>query len=116
MPTHRMSAKEALKKLQDGNIRYASTFAARGDDESQSSQPARQSSRSLCHRDGLFDSRVPAEIVFDQLGELFVIRVVRNIVARHNRQRRVRRAALRDATVDRARALGVARSTRPSRR
>ena len=46
------------------------------------------------------DSRVPAEIVFDQgLGDLFVIRVAGNIVAPSRRARGVRRAALRDPLV-----------------
>jgi carbonic anhydrase len=74
---------EALARLRDGNLRFTSNV--------------RQSDAFLTHRRraelstgqqpfaiilGCSDSRVPAEIVFDQgLGDLFVIRVAGNIVA-----------------------------------
>lgn len=78
-----ISAKEALQRLRDGNLRFANNESRVSD---------------LCHPDkrselaaaqhpfaiilGCSDSRVPAEIVFDQgLGDLFVIRVAGNIVA-----------------------------------
>jgi len=76
-------AREALERLQQGNRRFVEAMG--GHD-------------SLAHRErrgeltdgqepfaiilGCSDSRVPAEIVFDQgLGDLFVIRVAGNIVA-----------------------------------
>jgi carbonic anhydrase len=76
-------AREALKRLQDGNRRFAT-----GD-------PGRSALAGRAHRTelasgqepiaailGCSDSRVPVEIVFDQgLGDLFVIRVAGNVVA-----------------------------------
>ena len=75
-----IDAISALKQLQQGNQRFVS---GNGRDK-----------ESLAHNDltsgqepfaiilGCSDSRVPAEIVFDQgLGDLFVIRVAGNIVA-----------------------------------
>jgi carbonic anhydrase len=78
-----ISAREALERLRDGNRRF--TTNVRGSDELLSS-----AARAELPRDqwpfaiifGCSDSRVPAEIVFDQgLGDLFVIRVAGNIVA-----------------------------------
>ncbi|AFL74865.1 carbonic anhydrase [Thiocystis violascens] len=78
-----VSAREALARLREGNLRFANNV--------------RNSVQLLTHRQraelaaqqapcaiiiGCSDSRVPAEIVFDQgLGDLFVIRVAGNIVA-----------------------------------
>lgn len=78
-----ISAEDALSRLQQGNQRFVSGV--------------RSDEAMLCHtkRDeltsgqepfaiilGCSDSRVPAELVFDQgLGDLFVIRVAGNIVA-----------------------------------
>lgn len=78
-----ISAKEALESLREGNRRFVA--------DAQTSDTL----RSRTHRSelaggqepfaiilGCSDSRVPAEIVFDQgLGDLFVIRVAGNIVA-----------------------------------
>ena len=77
-----ITAGEALKRLKDGNRRFVSS---------------RQQDSGLVHERrselvggqepfaiilGCSDSRVPAELVFDQgLGDLFVIRVAGNIVA-----------------------------------
>ena len=77
-------APEALQRLREGNLRFAS------DDQG--------SDAHICHTRrhellagqepfavilGCSESRVPAEIIFDQgLGDLFVIRVAGNIVAR----------------------------------
>lgn len=78
-----ISAIHALRRLEEGNRRFASgspnsaTFAS----------PARRSEVAAGQQPfaiilGCSDSRVPAEIVFDQgLGDLFVIRVAGNIVA-----------------------------------
>jgi carbonic anhydrase len=77
-----ISAREALKLLKDGNKRFV---AERGRDA-----PIGQTRRAeLTERQepfaivlGCSDSRVPAELVFDQgLGDLFVIRVAGNVVA-----------------------------------
>ena len=78
-----MTAEEALERLREGNARFVSE--ARNADS-----PASQSRRRELTMGqapfaivlGCSDSRVPAEIVFDQgLGDLFVIRVAGNIVA-----------------------------------
>ncbi len=76
-------AAEALERLREGNLRFV---AETRDSEAQSSNNRR---RELTARQepfaiilGCSDSRVPAELVFDQgLGDLFVIRVAGNIVA-----------------------------------
>ena len=77
------SAQEALDRLQEGNRRFVSGMPCSG------TQPDRfRRALSLEQQDpfaiilGCSDSRVPAEIVFNQgLGDLFVIRVAGNIVA-----------------------------------
>ncbi len=78
-----ISAQEALERLREGNRRFVSDIRGR---ETLTNQTRR---RELAAGQepfaivlGCSDSRVPAEIVFDQgLGDLFVIRVAGNIVA-----------------------------------
>ncbi len=78
-----VSAHAALKRLQEGNVRFVSE--GRGSDVFPSH--ARRAEVATGQQPfaiilGCSDSRVPAEIVFDQgLGDLFVIRVAGNIVA-----------------------------------
>ncbi len=78
-----ISAHEALERLREGNRRFAA--GARSHDPSLSL--ARRAEMAQAQEPfaiilGCADSRVPAEIVFDQwLGDLFVIRVAGNIVA-----------------------------------
>lgn len=78
-----ISAHESLRQLQEGNLRFASNV--RGPDAFLSH--ARRVELAAGQQPfaiilGCSDSRVPAEIVFDQgLGDLFVIRVAGNIVA-----------------------------------
>ena len=76
-------AHEALQRLQEGNQRFTSNVRsldafmshARREEFSKNQAP-------FAIILGCSDSRVPAEIVFDQgLGDLFVIRVAGNIVA-----------------------------------
>ena len=78
-----ISAREALDRLRDGNRRFV-------DGVQQGEIPSNQTRRIELTSGqapfgiilGCSDSRVPAEIVFDQgLGDLFVIRVAGNIVA-----------------------------------
>ena len=78
-----ISAIEALERLRAGNLRFVS------DDLQYCSTPTSHARRSALVAGqepfaiilGCSDSRVPAEIVFDQgLGDLFVIRVAGNIV------------------------------------
>jgi carbonic anhydrase len=77
------SASEALRRLREGNRRFTSNVGVRY-------APLGHSRRAEVAKEqqpfaivlGCSDSRVPAEIVFDQgLGDLFVIRVAGNIVA-----------------------------------
>jgi carbonic anhydrase len=76
-------ARQALERLREGNLRFAASV--RGSDAFVSHTrrvelAAGQQPFAIIL--GCSDSRVPAEIVFDQgLGDLFVIRVAGNIVA-----------------------------------
>jgi carbonic anhydrase len=78
-----LSATEALQRLQEGNIRF--TLNVRGADAFLSQtrrQELTDNQEPFAIILGCADSRVPAEIVFDQgLGDLFVIRIAGNIVA-----------------------------------
>jgi carbonic anhydrase len=78
-----IAAREALERLREGNHRFASGVRS-------GEMPANERRRRELATSqepfaiilGCSDSRVPAEIVFDQgLGDLFVIRVAGNIVA-----------------------------------
>lgn len=78
-----VSASQALQRLIEGNGRFVATL---NQDDGQQLQARRmnlaQEQRPFAIILGCSDSRVPAEIVFDQgLGDLFVIRVAGNIVA-----------------------------------
>jgi carbonic anhydrase len=76
-------AREALDRLREGNLKFATNV--RGPDpfpdhDRRAELAAGQQPFAIIL--GCSDSRVPAEIVFDQgLGDLFVIRVAGNIVA-----------------------------------
>jgi carbonic anhydrase len=78
-----ISAQEALTRLREGNRRFVS--GVRSLDALLSH--TRRAALALEHQPfaivlGCSDSRVPAELIFDQgLGDLFVIRVAGNIVA-----------------------------------
>jgi len=79
-----ISTQEALERLHEGNRRFVSDIQSRGTLTSHTRRPrdlaAGQEPFAIIL--GCSDSRVPAEIVFDQgLGDLFVIRVAGNIVA-----------------------------------
>jgi carbonic anhydrase len=78
-----ISAWEALERLREGNRRFVSdvpSSAALTSRTRRSELVAGQEPFAIIL--GCSDSRVPAEIVFDQgLGDLFVIRVAGNIVA-----------------------------------
>lgn len=76
------SAKEALRRLQEGNQRFVEgTLTSNANDPSKRSALV-ESQKPFAIILGCSDSRVPAEIVFDQgLGDLFVIRIAGNIVA-----------------------------------
>jgi carbonic anhydrase len=78
-----ISAREALARLKEGNRRFVTDETNRVD----LSSTSRRRQLTLGQEPfaiilGCSDSRVPAELVFDQgLGDLFVIRVAGNIVA-----------------------------------
>ena len=78
-----VSAREGLRRLREGNQRFASNLRALDTFVSHTRRAelaAGQQPFAIVL--GCSDSRVPAEIVFDQgLGDLFVIRVAGNIVA-----------------------------------
>jgi len=76
-----VSASEALKRLQDGNRRFVTNkFADQAVESSRQQTVDGQQPFAIVL--GCSDSRVPAEIIFDQgLGDLFVIRVAGNVVA-----------------------------------
>lgn len=78
-----ISANEALKRLKEGNKRFVAgvrSIASPVDQIQDKDIAYSQSPFAVIL--GCSDSRVPAEIVFDQgLGDLFVIRVAGNIVA-----------------------------------
>jgi carbonic anhydrase len=74
-------AKEALQRLRDGNRRFVARVRGGATVETRPLE-LKQSQEPFAVVLGCSDSRVPAEIVFDQgLGDLFVIRVAGNIVA-----------------------------------
>ena len=78
-----ISAREALERLRKGNGRFVSDVSGRDILANQSRRNELAAGQEpLAIILGCSDSRVPAEIVFDQgLGDLFVIRVAGNIVA-----------------------------------
>ena len=78
-----ISAREALERLREGNRRFVSGTPS-GDTLTSQTRRTRLAAgqEPFAIVLGCSDSRVPAEIVFDQgLGDLFVIRVAGNIVA-----------------------------------
>jgi len=78
-----LPAQEALDKLIEGNKRYAADLRSLESMLSHSRRGALTEGQTpFAIILGCSDSRVPAEVVFDQgLGDLFVVRVAGNIVA-----------------------------------
>jgi carbonic anhydrase len=75
-------AREALQRLRDGNSRFAASVRGADVPEMGRRPELTTEQQPFAIILGCSDSRVPAEIVFDQgLGDLFVIRVAGNIVA-----------------------------------
>src|SRR3954451_10115072 len=78
--THPISALEAIQRLREGNRRFVAGTASDASGTRRFEPTLEQKPFAIVL--GCSDSRVPAEIVFDQgLGDLFVIRVAGNIVA-----------------------------------
>lgn len=77
-----ISAKEALERLQEGNRRFVSGIRSFDALDHTRREALAQQQNPFAIILGCSDSRVPAELIFDQgLGDLFVIRVAGNIVA-----------------------------------
>ncbi|HUL72754.1 MAG TPA: carbonic anhydrase [Vicinamibacterales bacterium] len=77
-----ISALEALDRLREGNRRFAADRAGQGSVTTARRVEVAAGQEPFAIILGCSDSRVPAELVFDQgLGDLFVIRVAGNIVA-----------------------------------
>lgn len=78
-----LSVEEALRRLQEGNRRFAAGIQEKSsgmDEGKRKALLAGQAPFAIIL--GCSDSRVPAELIFDQgLGDLFVIRVAGNVVA-----------------------------------
>ena len=78
-----ITAREALERLRAGNARFvAGEAAGHGSDYRARREQLRERQAPFAVVVCCSDSRVPAEIVFDQgLGDLFVIRVAGNVVS-----------------------------------
>jgi carbonic anhydrase len=77
-----IDARAALERLRQGNRRFASNDRSHVHDDEARRRELAQGQEPFAIILGCSDSRVPAELVFDQgLGDLFVIRVAGNIVA-----------------------------------
>jgi carbonic anhydrase len=78
-----LSALEALARLRDGNRRFVANLSTASPDANRARRTELVSGQEpFAIILGCSDSRVPAELVFDQgFGDLFVIRVAGNIVA-----------------------------------
>lgn len=77
-----ISAGAALQRLQDGNRRFTAGLSSEAIVSERRRLELSKAQQPFAIILGCSDSRVPAEIVFDQgLGDLFVIRVAGNIVA-----------------------------------
>jgi carbonic anhydrase len=73
---------EALKRLREGNLRFAQSLRGSGATPPGKRIELTQVQEPFAIVLGCSDARVPAELIFDQgLGDLFVIRVAGNIVA-----------------------------------
>ena len=75
-------ARQALDRLREGNARFVADIRSHATIARRSHRDLGDGQEPFAIILGCSDSRVPAEIVFDQgLGDLFVIRVAGNIVA-----------------------------------
>lgn len=76
-----ISATESLQRLRDGNRRYVANEPRNSGITDGDRQAVADGQSPFAIILGCSDSRVPAEIVFDQgLGDLFVVRVAGNVV------------------------------------
>jgi len=81
VPTSQPTAQEALRRLRDGNERFASAHAVHPHEEKTWRLSLEAAQHPFATILGCADSRVCPELIFDQgLGDLFVIRVAGNVV------------------------------------
>lgn len=79
-PQREMAPEEALKKLMEGNKRYSLDKSTCEDRNNARRAEIASQQKPFAAILGCSDSRVPAEIIFDQgLGEIFTIRVAGNV-------------------------------------
>ena len=77
-----LTAQEAMTRLQEGNKRFVEGKSTYNTNDTRRRNELVDGQTPFAIILGCSDSRVPAEIVFDQgLGDLFVIRIAGNIVA-----------------------------------
>ncbi|MCY4427482.1 MAG: carbonic anhydrase [Halieaceae bacterium] len=77
-----LSSTEALQELKQGNQRFLSGTASRGKLTAEQRRSLAANHHPFAVILGCADSRVPAELIFDQgFGDLFVVRVAGNIAA-----------------------------------
>jgi carbonic anhydrase len=82
MPLRPVTPQEALKRLIEGNERFALGESIHGKVSKEVFAGLRESQRPFAVIVGCSDSRVPPELVFDQgFGDLFVIRLAGNVIA-----------------------------------
>lgn len=76
-----ISPEEAMKKLADGNSRYAAGACLHSDiNQARRTETAQKGQHPIATILSCSDSRVPPEYIFDQgIGDLFVIRVAGNV-------------------------------------
>lgn len=75
-----ITADEALQRLMEGNVRYIEGTPARPNQDKGRLMEVAKGQKPFAIILGCADSRVPAEILFDQgIGDIFVVRVAGNV-------------------------------------
>jgi carbonic anhydrase len=83
-PAASVSADNALAKLKEGNLRFATSEVSQSKPTAARRAETAQAQHPFAIIVGCADSRIPPELVFDQnLGDLFVIRTAGNLVDDH---------------------------------
>src|SRR5216683_1840927 len=83
-PAASVSADNALAKLKEGNLRFATSEVSQSKPTAARRAATAQAQHPFAIIVGCADSRIPPELVFDQnLGDLFVIRTAGNLVDDH---------------------------------
>ncbi|MBA3832546.1 MAG: carbonic anhydrase [Chthoniobacterales bacterium] len=83
-PAASLSASEALARLKEGNLRFATSEVSQGKPTAARRAETASTQHPFAIIVGCADSRIPPELVFDQnLGDLFVVRSAGNLVDDH---------------------------------